>query len=157
MIKIPHRSANVKGFNNVSTYDLNSSGINVNGLQLWTISGNQIVPTNNQLFVSCSNLQVNTSFSLISDIKLKDDIEDIPEVYIDNMASLKGKQYTFKKDQSKTKHYGYIAQDVEELYPNLVITNKEDIKSINYIEFIPLLIEKINRLELEILKLKNNI
>lgn len=156
-MKIAHRSANVKGFNNMPNYDLTSNGINVNGIQLWTLSGNQIIPTNNQIYVSCNNLQVNASFSLISDIKLKDDICEIPEIYIDNIAHLKCKQYTFKKDTSKTIHYGYIAQDVEELFPNLVINNKENIKSINYIEFIPLLIEKINRLELEILKLKNNI
>jgi hypothetical protein len=77
--------------------------------------------------------------------------------YIDNLVYLKGKQYTFINDPSKKIHYGYIAQDVEPIYPNLVITNEEQIKSINYIELIPLLVEKINKLEVEIFNLKNNI
>lgn len=154
--KIANRSANVKGYNSRSTYSLTADGLNPTGIQLWTINGNQLVPINNQNLVSCHNLQVNTSFSLISDVRLKDNIQDIPMNYIDQLVNLKCKQYTFINDTSKTIHYGYIAQDVEQLYPNLVMTNTEQIKSINYIELIPLLIEKINNLESEIIKLKNN-
>jgi hypothetical protein len=155
--KIPHTSANVKGYNSRPTYGLTSNGINLNGIQLWTINGNQLVPINNQNLVSCNNLQVGSSFSITSDRKLKENIDDIHIESIDNLVNLKGKQYTFINDPLKTIHYGYIAQDVEQVYPNLVMTNSAQIKSINYIELIPLLVEKINNLESEIIKLKNNI
>ena len=155
--KIGNRSANVKGYNSRPTYSLTSNGINPTGIQLWTLVGNQLVPVNNQNLVSCHNLQVDTSFSLTSDRKLKDNIQDIPTASLDNLASLKCKQYTFINDPLKNIHYGYIAQDVEQVYPHLVMENAEQIKSINYIELIPLLVEKINNLESEIIQLKNNI
>jgi len=154
MLKIPNRSANVKSYNFQPDSNLSATGINLNGLQLWTLQGNEIIPSNNDLIVSCNNLQVNQSYTLISDVKLKDNIRDIPNEYIDNLAYLKSKQYTFINDPLKKVHYGYIAQDVEKIYPNLVLTNAEQIKSINYIELIPILIEKINKLELEIFNLK---
>jgi hypothetical protein len=157
MIKIPYRSANVKSYNFQPEINLTSTGINLNEIQLWTINGNNLIPANNNLVVSCNNLQALQSFSFTSDVKLKDNIKDIPNEYIDNLVYLKGKQYTFINDPSKKIHYGYIAQDVEPIYPNLVITNEEQIKSINYIELIPLLVEKINKLEVEIFNLKNNI
>jgi len=154
MLKIPNRSANVKSYNFQTDSNLSATGINLNELQLWTLQGNEIIPSNNDLIVSCNNLQVNQSYTLISDVKLKDNIRDIPNEYIDNLAYLKSKQYTFINDPLKRVHYGYIAQDVEKIYPNLVLTNAEQIKSINYIELIPILIEKINKLELEIFNLK---
>ena len=46
------------------------------------------------------------------------------------------------------KRYGLIAQEVEELYPELVNTNETDgMKSLNYIELIPLLLEQIKELK----------
>jgi hypothetical protein len=87
---------------------------------------------------------------LTSDIRLKENIQNIPNNAIDNLVNLQSKQYTFINDPLKKIHYGYIAQDFEQLYPSLIATNADEIKAINYIELIPLLVEKINRLELEI-------
>ena len=54
------------------------------------------------------------------------------------------------------KHFGFIAQDVEKEFPSLVSTDNEGMKSINYLEMIPLLLHKINDLERKIDELKNN-
>lgn len=58
-------------------------------------------------------------------------------------------------------HFGMIAQDIQKLYPNLVTVDEQGYLSLNYTEFIPLLIEaiqeqnkKILQLEKEILELK---
>jgi hypothetical protein len=155
--KVAYRSANVKSYRTLTKYDLLANGINLNGMQFWTLNGNTLTPTNPNLVISCNQLQVLQNFSLTSDIRLKENISDIPDIDIDNLVNLKGKQYTLINDKTKHVHFGYIAQDVEPFYPNLVITNSKQIKSINYMELIPLLIEKINRLELEIIKLKTNI
>ncbi len=46
-----------------------------------------------------------------------------------------------KYDPSKKQYYGFIAQDVEKVYPDLVSTNENGEKYISYTEFIPLLLE----------------
>jgi hypothetical protein len=57
-------------------------------------------------------------------------------------------------DQNK-KRYGLIAQEVEELYPELVNTNETDgMKSMNYIELIPLLLEQIKDLKKSVEQIK---
>jgi hypothetical protein len=67
------------------------------------------------------------------------------------------KKYTYKDDQKKKLHYGFIAQEVEEYFPALVNTvsttvNDEEvtIKSVNYLEMVPLLLLKIKDLQKQI-------
>jgi len=61
------------------------------------------------------------------------------------------------------KEFGFIAQEVEEFFPELVEKNAEGLLSVNYIGFIPLLLEsikeqqtRIEELSLEIEKIKSN-
>jgi hypothetical protein len=58
--------------------------------------------------------------------------------------------YQFKGDDKI--HYGYIAQDMEDLYPNQVSTDNDGMLSLNYIE---ILVKKVHDLEKEIQLLKN--
>jgi hypothetical protein len=58
--------------------------------------------------------------------------------------------YQFKGDDQI--HYGYIAQDMEDLYPNQVSTDNNGMMSLNYIE---ILVKKVHDLEKEIQLLKN--
>ena len=56
-------------------------------------------------------------------------------------------EYTLKKDESKErKHLGVIAQEVEKSLPNLVLTEKDDMKSVKYEQMIPILLEAIKEL-----------
>ena len=91
-----------------------------------------------------------------SDINLKTNIESISEEESNNLSNLLPVKYEYIGDTMKREHYGLIAQDVEKIYPNLV---REDLfynyKSVNYVELIPILINKINHLEKEIEKLKH--
>ena len=64
------------------------------------------------------------------------------------------KSYNIKGDDDK--HFGFIAQDVEKEFPNLVSTDSEGMKSVNYLEMIPLLLHKINYLERKLEEIKNN-
>ena len=89
-----------------------------------------------------------------SDIQLKKNIEDLNDNHLDKLDKLLPKSYNFKKDDIK--HFGFIAQDVEKEFPSLVSTDNEGMKSINYLEMIPLLLHKINDLERKIDELKNN-
>ena len=48
-----------------------------------------------------------------------------------------------------------MAQDLEQYYPELVDTSDDNIKSVNYVELIPLLIGKMKKMQLEIDNLKD--
>lgn len=61
------------------------------------------------------------------------------------------------QDMSK-KHYGISAEQLEEIYPDLVYEDENGNKSINYTEMIPLLLQSINELntKIENLEEQNN-
>jgi hypothetical protein len=54
------------------------------------------------------------------------------------------------------KHYGLIAQDLQELYPDLVYKSDNGYLSINYTGIIPLLIQSIKELKAEVQTLEND-
>lgn len=56
---------------------------------------------------------------------------------------------------SKT-HYGFVAQELKEVYPDLVYENAQGELSINYIEMIPLLVQSIQELTMEVNSLKTD-
>jgi hypothetical protein len=87
-----------------------------------------------------------------SDERLKENIQNIPEMKIHDILNLEPKEFTYKYDPTKT-HYGFVAQDIEKIYPEL-IHNDKNYKSVNYIELIPLLVSKINAMQKEIDQLK---
>jgi hypothetical protein len=89
-----------------------------------------------------------------SDIRLKDKIIKIDKDDCSSLAVLEPVKYHFKNDDTKRTRYGFIAQDVEEEMPELVHTNTEGIKGINYQDIIALLVKdnqdlryRLNKLE----------
>jgi len=73
-----------------------------------------------------------------SDVRLKSNVAPIQDA-LDLIAKLRG--VTFQWRAEKKDHYGFIAQEVEETLPDLVITDSEGIKSVNYQGLIPVLVE----------------
>ena len=51
-------------------------------------------------------------------------------------------------------HYGLDAEQLGEVYPDLVYENEDGTKSINYVEMVPLLVKAINELSSELAELK---
>lgn len=89
------------------------------------------------------SLELNGRFNNTSDIRLKDNIVDIDKSKIDKIKELKPKQYTLKNDPQKQTNYGFIAQDVEKVLPDIVSENSDGIKQLNYNGFIPLMVGNI--------------
>jgi len=114
------------------------------------------------------NLYVDGSIINPSDLTLKDNIVEISSDLSDAILKLKPTQFTFKTDSSKQIHYGFIAQEFEEHYPELVTLkpnpntkqyinsaiNTQNIKAINYLEILPLLVHKVQSMQQEIDELK---
>ena len=118
-----------------------------NGMKVQTPS-NRIVP----VYIN-SDLYINGSIYNPSDRTLKDKIEEISENRNNNFDNLEPKEFVYKNDPTK-KHFGFIAQDMEKIYPELVKYSDFGYKTINYIELIPLLVSKIQSMQKEIDELK---
>jgi hypothetical protein len=88
-----------------------------------------------------------------SDIRLKTNIENINDG-LGKVNNMRGVSYNFKNNLDK-KRLGFIAQEVEEILPELVI-DRNDYKSINYVEIIPVLVEAIKELKKENDNLKSS-
>ena len=67
-----------------------------------------------------------TSTIVTSDRNLKKDEKDFEDEFVSKLImGLKPKTYKFKQNDSNRTHYGFIAQDIEDLLPELGITSKD--------------------------------
>lgn len=105
--------------------------------------------------VSLSNGQVTaTKVTQTSDIRLKENISTIVED-TDKIKNVKFFEFNHISDKNKTKSYGVIAQDLEEVgLKDLVIEDADGYKSVDYIS---LLVLEIQRLRNEVNTLKSKI
>jgi hypothetical protein len=102
-----------------------------------------------------SDLYVAGNLYNTSDVRLKENIIQLSQEKIDNLLNLQPVEYLFKIDLNKKQHLGFIAQDVEKLFPNLVKNNILGYKTVNYIEFIPIIVSKMKSMQNEIDELKS--
>ena len=63
--------------------------------------------------------------------------------------------YEEDKAFMKNKHYGLIAQELQEIYPDLVVEGDDGFLGVNYIEIIPLLIRSIQELNAKVEQYEN--
>lgn len=136
------------------------------------------------------NVTVTGTFSNPSDVKLKRNIVGIDGA-LDKVMRLSPSNYEFKTDTyqninlAKGSHYGFIAQDIEQVFPELVsnssvvvsrsnsdfrqnrklfgtasnqakeeVVETENIKTVNYLEIIPILTKAIQEQQKQIEELK---
>ena len=71
------------------------------------------------------------------------------------LKDIKPKQFKFKGEKSGKIHFGFLAQDLEKKFPQMVST-VNNIKRVNYIEMIPLLVLKYRQLENKLRQLEEN-
>jgi hypothetical protein len=114
-----------------------------------------------------------------SDVAYKQNIEDIEEAStLRNILSLRPISYNLKQryvdawedgktrqipvydetsDLFRNRHYGLIAQELQEIYPDLVYTSGEGLLTVNYNELVPILIESVKTLNNRISELEGNL
>ena len=106
-----------------------------------------------------------TAFSATtsSDLKLKENIRDL-EGSLDKTLKLRGVKFDWKDDNRKNDQLGFIAQEIEEVLPEVVSEvesigdrNGETHKVVNYQAVVPLLVEAIKELKDEINDLKDQL
>lgn len=86
-----------------------------------------------------------------SDERLKKDIKTI-EGALDKTKALRGVEFTRIADD--TKSIGVVAQELEEVLPELVLTDEEGMKSVNYAQITGLLIEAVKELSAKVEELE---
>jgi len=91
-----------------------------------------------------------------SDIRMKDNVNDINQTDVDKLLQLNSKSYNYIDDDSKRQRFGFIAQDVEKLYPDMVRDGANGMKSLNYDDIIPLTVENIKNINKKINSLAPN-
>ena len=122
-----------------------------------------------------STLTVNEIVTL-SDYRIKENVSSISNSSLDNIMNMNVVEYNYNTDLMMSidetsdtatistrsillneeinlateKHYGLIAQELQQLYPNLVKESQDGYLTINYIELIPLLISSIQELKAEL-------
>lgn len=101
-----------------------------------------------------------------SDERLKHSIIEMPQDVNDRIMHLKPRCFHLSREEKGPQHFGFIAQELEKVFPNLVKqgTNVYDsstpcttaYKMVNYIELIPVLLLKIQDLQKQIDILKGS-
>ena len=94
----------------------------------------------------------NNSYGSLSDIVLKENIVDTTSKLAD---LLKVKIRNYNLIGTDKKQIGVIAQELETIFPSMIETNSEGLKSVKYSVFVPMLIKAIQEQQQQIDKLKN--
>ncbi len=105
-----------------------------------------------QVYTGTANGFVNAdgTWGSSSDERLKKNISPISST-LNNVLALNPVSYNFKTEANGTAlHTGFIAQEVEKLFPDLVSTGPDGIKGLSYAMFTPILTKAIQEQQVEI-------
>ena len=95
-----------------------------------------------------------TSWGTFSDETEKENIKPLDNV-LDKIKDYRCVEYNFKDDENKDKKIGFIAQDWQKDFSQVVNKNKQDVLSIKYTETIPVLLKAIQELQAKVKELEN--
>lgn len=135
--------------NGTTVINSNRSLINVvNGNFSGIVTASSISATNGNF----AGIITATDFNSTSDINLKENIQTV-ENPLETIQSLRGVSFDWK--ESGKKSYGVIAQELQEVLPELI--GGGEIKSVNYNGLIGVLIEAVKELSAEVEELKRKL
>jgi len=100
------------------------------------------------------NMTIAGTLTQNSDVRLKENIKPI-ESALDKVKQMQGVE--FNKTNSSTKEIGVVAQEIEKIIPELVLEDKEGIKSVAYGNITAVLIEAIKEQQKQIEELKQQL
>ena len=132
------------------TSEIIPSATDLSGISLWISNDGTFYKDTLDNFKFENGININgicaSSGQVISsDKRLKTNIKSITNKDLENIMSLLPVSFKWKKDIKNNIHkhvFGFIAQDVQKLYPDLVY-ELNDMLHIDYIQLVPLLLKKI--------------
>ena len=99
--------------------------------------------------LSAANRVDRMSYDTLSDVEI-DEIESRSATELQEEEELSG----IERQLLEKQHYGLSADQLEEVFPDLVYEQEDGTKSINYVEMVPILVQAINELKGEIEELR---
>ena len=123
---------------------LNQSGIGATGLHINYANDFGQVNIDSDTYVS--GKVYSNGVALTSDARYKKNISAL-ENPLENLLNLRGVAYDFDRDKWPAKNFpegrqiGFIAQEVERIFPELVLTDANGYKSVLYQNAVPILVE----------------
>ena len=134
------------------------SGCHSTGLLILSAGQSMILDGTNSTFTSVYPMRA-PSFLTTSDARIKTNVESLSESY-SRLTDVNAVSYNLvvptnsdasvlSEDNSDSEenvvddrtHFGFIAQEIQKIYPNLVVEDEEGMLAIDYTGFIPLLVE----------------
>lgn len=91
-------------------------------------------------------------FNSTSDVRLKENITSMSGLEL--VRQLNPVQFTWK--DSGKKSYGLIAQEIENIFPELTTEREDGTKGVSYIPIIAMLVDSVKKLEARVIELENN-
>lgn len=140
-------AATALGFWNSTRGGTNNSVVSTDAL-LVVGNGTSTVRADALLLQKNGNMTIAGTLTQNSDRRLKTDIVDLGST-LEDVAKMRGVKYKWNDvtlRDTKTTQIGLIAQEVEQLFPELVKEGSNGYKSVDYINLIPVLIEAIKEL-----------
>ena len=123
-----------------------------NSFQQFVVAGTERLRVDTAGIDVSGRIVADGDITAYSDERLKKDIKTI-EGALDKTKALRGVEFTRIADDSKS--IGVVAQELEEVLPELVLTDDEGMKSVNYAQITGLLIEAVKELSAKVDKLEN--
>ncbi len=129
--------------------DFTSNKVGINRLMTDLSAANQNFQVQGDALIM-GILTVNAT-TYTSDVRFKKNILPLQNS-LANILKINGVSYDWRKDDFKDRNFmdkkqiGLIAQEIEKIFPGMVETDINDYKSINYIQFIPVLVEALKEL-----------
>jgi hypothetical protein len=98
------------------------------------------------------NLQIDGSFGQLSDARLKTNVETVGASALGIVGRLRGVRFDWKPETGNgtRRQIGFIAQEVEQVLPELVSTDDDGTKSVAYASAVPVLVEAIKEQQKQI-------
>jgi hypothetical protein len=95
------------------------------------------------------------SWSTYSDSTAKTDIADISDA--ERIMELQPVSFKWKEVQEDRTHYGFLAQDVQQIFPDVVTSDERGQLAIEYDAFIPMLVDCYKKMNLRMDTLRQTI
>ena len=90
----------------------------------------------------------------VSDRRAKDNIQPLPSGQLAKLMQLQPVSFVMKADPKHRTELGLIAQDTEPLFPDLVLTDTNGMKSLNYVALVAPIIQGMQEQQAEINQLR---
>ncbi len=152
-----NRGAGIVGTTN-GNVDINVPGtyagyfvgnVNITG----TVTAQNVTSSDSRLKENVLSLSKKNEKFLNSILSMNPVEYNLKQIYMESVgdtARVQTKLYDEKSQQFQKKHFGLIAQELKEIYPDLVYEEEDGYMTIDYTGLIPILIQSIKELKSEI-------